>query len=443
MSNKNKVIWSEGLFLKPQHFQQHDRYLEAFVEGRCRGLHNHSWGLTEFVLDADQLSVGKIAIARAKGVFPDGTPFDMPDHDRPPPALDIDESVRDCRVHLALPVRHEGQAEVSGSDAEEGLTRYVAREVSASDVSDYGQGDADMRVGTLRTRLLLDTDQRDDYVCLGVVHVVEAKADRSVKIESSYVPPNLNVQTSPWLSGFVSELNGLLHHRGEALGGRITGAGQGGAAEVSDLLMLQAINRYEPVVAHLASLNGLHPEALFRELISIAGDLCTFDTARRPGAFPPYDHDELTRCFEPVMNSLRRVLGTVIEERAVSIPLDEPRYGIRVGLVNDRTLLESADFVLAVRSAMPSEELRSMFPPQTKIGSVEGIKQLVKSGVPGIPLQALPVAPRQLPFHADYVYFQLDRGSSFWADMATSGGIAIYVAGGFPDMDMQFWAVRR
>ena len=37
MSWKNKVVWSEGLFLRPQHFQQHDRYIEAFVEG-CRDL---------------------------------------------------------------------------------------------------------------------------------------------------------------------------------------------------------------------------------------------------------------------------------------------------------------------------------------------------------------------------------------------------------------------
>ena len=38
MSAYNKVVWSEGLFLQPQHFQQQDRYFERYVETRCQAL---------------------------------------------------------------------------------------------------------------------------------------------------------------------------------------------------------------------------------------------------------------------------------------------------------------------------------------------------------------------------------------------------------------------
>jgi type VI secretion system protein ImpJ len=51
MSWNNRVVWSEGTFLQPQHFQQHDRYLEAYVEGRARALQAHGWGFTELALD--------------------------------------------------------------------------------------------------------------------------------------------------------------------------------------------------------------------------------------------------------------------------------------------------------------------------------------------------------------------------------------------------------
>ena len=34
MSWYNKVIWSEGMFLRPAHFQQHNRYVENLVEMR-------------------------------------------------------------------------------------------------------------------------------------------------------------------------------------------------------------------------------------------------------------------------------------------------------------------------------------------------------------------------------------------------------------------------
>ena len=66
MSDRSKVIWSEGLFLRPQHFQQQERYLEAYVEGRTGSLRADGWGFDELELDRDVLSIGKLAIRRAR-----------------------------------------------------------------------------------------------------------------------------------------------------------------------------------------------------------------------------------------------------------------------------------------------------------------------------------------------------------------------------------------
>src|SRR5690606_38979788 len=206
MSWNNKVIWSEGLFLQPHHFQQHDRYVESYVDGRCRPLRGYGWGFTEIKLDAAQLAIGKVAIAAAKGVFPDGTPFNIPEDDRPPPPIDLDENSRECRVYLALPTRRFGERDIEGEDRHEGLARYVQRELEASDSASDAQSVASMRVGTLRTRLLLETDQRQEYACLGAAHVVEVKADRSVSLQSSFVPPVLDCRASSVLAGFVAEL---------------------------------------------------------------------------------------------------------------------------------------------------------------------------------------------------------------------------------------------
>lgn len=443
MSWKNKVVWSEGLFLQPQHFQQHDRYLESYVEGRCRGLRNHGWGLTELRLDAAQLAIGKVAVASAKGVFPDGTPFNIPDDDRPPAPLDLDESIRECRVYLALPVRRLGEREVDAGEQREGLARYVQREFETQDASSEAQSVALMRVGTLRSRLLLETDQREEYACLGAAHVVEVKADRSVSLQQAYVPPVLDCQASSVLTGFVNELHGLLHHRGEALAGRVSASGRGGAAEIAEFLLLQAVNRYEPLFAHLAALGGLHPEELYRVLLGVAGELATFTSAsKRAAEFPVYRHDDLKATFEPVMAALRESLGTVIEQTAVQIPLREPRYGIYAAPLADRSLLGTASFVLAVRADMPTEDLRRRFPAQTKIGSVEKIRDLVNAQLPGVVIRPAPVAPRQIPYHADFTYFELDRASEYWPSQQ-SGGFAIHVSGEFRGLDMQFWAIRR
>jgi type VI secretion system protein ImpJ len=254
----------------------------------------------------------------------------------------------------------------------------------------------------------------------------------------------LDCQVSPVLSGFLNELQGLLHHRGEALAGRVSASGRGGSAEIADFLLLQAVNHFEPVVAHLAKLRGLHPEELFRLLVGLAGQLSTFASAnKRTPEFPPYRHDELKNTFAPVERTLRECLGTVLEQTAIPIPLKEARYGIRAAPISDRNLLANATFVLAVRAELAGDKIRQRFPANSKIGSVEKIRELVMSQLPGIPLRALPVAPRQIPYDSGSVYFELDSSSNHWPDLQASGGFAIHVAGEFPGMEMDFWAIRR
>lgn len=442
MSWRNRVIWSEGLFLRPHHFQQTLRYLEGFVEGRCTPLRAHGWGLAELKIDHDMLRIGKLAISSARGVFPDGTPFNIPEDDPPPAALELDENTRDMQVFLSLPVRRQGMQEIGNGVDQEGLARYVRRELEIADVCTPGMASALMEVGTLRTKLLLQRDQRDEYACVGVAHVLEMQTDKSLQLRDDYIPTVASCQASPRLAGFITELQGLLHARGEALAGRVSDAGRG-AAEIADFLLLQAVNRYEPLIAHLNELDGLHPEELYRELVMMAGELATLTSqTRRTREFPAYQHHDLRATFEPVMAALRDSFSSVQRETATPLPLKERRFGIRVSQVPDKTLLKTAVFVLAVRADTPAEDLLKRFPATVKIGSVEKIRDLVNAALPGIALRPLAVAPRQIPYHAGFAYFELERGSPYWNDLETSGGFAIHIGAEFPGLQVQFWAIR-
>jgi predicted component of type VI protein secretion system len=75
MSWNNKVVWSEGLFLRPQHFQQSDRYFEKLVRSRVDALRPYAWGITDLTINRDLLGLGKIAVDEGRGIFEDGTPF--------------------------------------------------------------------------------------------------------------------------------------------------------------------------------------------------------------------------------------------------------------------------------------------------------------------------------------------------------------------------------
>jgi type VI secretion system protein ImpJ len=443
MSAHNRVIWSEGLFLQPQHFQQQDRFFERYVEARCHPLVPHSWGFTELEFERDLLSIGKVALRRAVGVFPDGTPFRMPDDDPLPKPIDVGPEARDQILYLAVPLRRAGELEADRDAGTDELVRHDVREVQARNATSNSGDPALLEVGALRTRLLLASEVTQAYACVPLAHVVECRADKQVVLDDNFMPTVLHVRAAPPLAAFTTELLGLLHQRGEALAGRVAATGRGAAAEFADFLMLQAINRYEPLVSHYADAGGLHPEQLFRLCVSAAGELSTFTaTSKRPPKIPAYRHDRLRESFEPVIAALQEILSKVLIQSAISIPIKPGKFGISVALVGDRSLYSTAVFILAARADLPSEELRRRFPAQLKIGPAERIGDLVRLGLPGVPVHAVPVAPRQIPFHAGFAYFELDQTADLWEQLKTSGGIAIHVAGEFPELALEFWAIR-
>ena len=286
MSLYSKVVSSEGLFLQPHHFQQQDRYFERYLEARCEALVPHSWGFAELELEHDFLSIGKLGVRRAVGVFPDGTPFRLPDDAPPPTPLEIGSEVRNQIVYLALPLRRAETLDVSRDAGASGLARHGVDEVEARNATSETGDPALIEVGTLQTRFLLESDVTQAYACVPVAHVVECQSDNHVKLDERFMPTVLQVRVAERLARFTTELLGLVRHRGEALAGRVAATGRGGAAEVADFLMLQALNRYEPLLAHLAGSGMIHPEELFRICASAAGELATFTApSKRP---PPH-----------------------------------------------------------------------------------------------------------------------------------------------------------
>ena len=442
MSLHSRVVWSEGLFLQPQHLQQQERQLEHLIAMPVAAQAPLTWGFAELEIDKSALPLGKLVLVKARGTLPDGTWFDIPRVDPPPTPLEIADA-KDELIALALPLaRPEGvDFDFNGDGAS--MARHAVEDFEVRDAVLPGERLARIQVGRLRLRLLPASRGTDGFVFLGVAEVLERRADGLVVLHSDYLPPALRIGAVAPLQAMVQEIQGLLHQRGDVLAQRLTHPGRGGVAEIAEVLNLQAINRHEPVFAHFASQPSLHPERLFQAMLSLAGDLATFDApARRVIEFGAYRQQDLRASFEPVLNELRRLLSLVLEQAVVPIELQVRSYGVRVAIVRDLNLLKSASFVIAAAAQMPMETLRSRFPAQVKVGPAERIRDLVNLQLPGIALNALPVAPRQIPFHAGFAYFELDRGGDLWRQLEKSGGLALHVTDDFPGLELECWAIK-
>jgi type VI secretion system protein ImpJ len=444
MTWTNKVIWTEGMFLQPQHLQQHDRFLAQQAQMRLAATVAYGWGFVSLTIDSAALRLGKIAITAAHGVMPDGLAFDVPGQDPAPAAFDVPPDARDEMVVLAITLPRAGVAETDAeSDTGSMPPRYRSAEVEVGDTNASGQRAAPIQVGRMNLRIVLARDAGEGVTTMGICKVVERQADNKVLLEANYIPPTLHCEGNELLASYLRELHGLLHQRGDALAARLAQPGRAGVGEIADFLMLELINRNEPVVAQFRQASLLHPKDFYYFLVRLLGELATFRETRRPGNLPAYVHDDPRLCVQPMMDEVRRSLSTVMEQTAIPIELQDRKYGVRVAMIPDVELQRSAQFVLAVASQLPGDALRARFPTQVKIGTVERIRDLVNLQLPGVTMRPLAVAPRQIPFHAGFNYFELEtRGNEMWKQLESSGGMAMHVAGDFPGLEIEFWAVR-
>jgi type VI secretion system protein ImpJ len=432
------------MFLLPHHFQQETRYLEHLVDMRARAVAPHGWGFIELVLDEALLSVGRLGLVRASGVLPDGTPFRIPQTDAAPVPLDVPADLQGETVYLCAPIAREGVNEVAfnGHDAGE-LHRYHAVDEELRDLTSATDEPEPVQTGALCLRLLPARELNDGYAALGIARVVERRSDHQLVLDRAYVAPQTRIDASGQLSAMASLLHGLVQQRAQLLASRMGQLGHG-VSELADFLMLQALNRAEPLFRQHALAPHAHPETLHRDCLQLAGDLATFvSESRHVAEYPLYRHDDMRASFAPLLDDLRRMLSVVLERNALQIELVDRTHGVRTAVVPDAELLRSASFVLAVNAQLPADQVRQRFPTQSKLGPVDRIRDLVNLQLPGIALRPLPVAPRQLPFHAGFHYFELDRGGELWKQLERNGSLALHVAGDFPGLELELWAIRQ
>src|SRR6185295_9894839 len=98
MKYLSRVVWSEGMYLGPHHFQTQSRYFEDSIRFAATSLWYEPWGLVGAQLDAEALKNGTVALVHARGIFSDGLAFHMPESDPLPEPRNITElfpAVRD------------------------------------------------------------------------------------------------------------------------------------------------------------------------------------------------------------------------------------------------------------------------------------------------------------------------------------------------------------
>ncbi|MET3109128.1 type VI secretion system protein ImpJ [Oxalobacteraceae bacterium GrIS 2.11] len=447
MTWTNKVTWSEGLFLRPQLFQQQERYLENFAHKRSAPLSPFFWGFGHFLIDSESLNLGKLVLSSASGIFQDGTPFEIPGDAPSPLPLTLSPEHLEQTLYLALPIRAPNSEETTFDAASKSMARFGVVDSELRDANSIGQGPKPVQLCRLRLSLLPKNEMTSGWIGLPVAKLATLRSDGGAELAGTLIPPVNCYGASERLIQWIAQIHGTAYQRAESLAQRLCGSAGSGAtqsAEVSDFLLLQILNRYEPLLAHLLKAKETNPEPVYSMLRSLNGELSTYirTEQRRPLKFPDYDHVCPYDVFKPLVEDTREMLNNVLVRSAQSLVLVEKGHGMYLASLDPAELQAFSSLVLAVCASVPAEQLAQTFVAHAKLAASDRLPGLVRMHLPGIALRVLPVPPRQIPFNSGFVYFQVDPQGTHWEHLCKHGGIGLHVATSFPGLRMELWGIR-
>lgn len=432
------------MFLGPQHFQQHDR----FILNSISGMHNvhgaFAYGFTECQIDQNALAEGKFSLLSARGVFSDGTPFSLPDDDDLPDPINVGEDTKNQVVSLALPFASHSSKDVAENKSADNFSRYLLEDQNLTDRHSLdASSEETVFTGSLWTRLVLEESGDSAFHTIPVARITEKREDDSVIIDKTFYPCAASLKASPPLLSQCREIHGILHQRARELAGKLGTPNASDTSQLVQLLLLQIINRAQPLFQHIAKAENDHPERFFRELVQLAGELSTITRADRVASeFPAYLHRDQYSSFVPVIASAKESLNWIPDSTTESIAVTHVKAGIYTATVHDRHLFDSARFILAVKAREAPEELQRRFPRQTIVSSKAKLRELVESQARGVEVSPMVTVPNSIPMYENHVYFELQRGDPLWKEIAVSGDIAMHIAGTYTDLSMQIWTIQ-
>ncbi|AOK51649.1 type VI secretion system baseplate subunit TssK [Burkholderia stagnalis] len=446
MSYSAKVLWGEGLFLRPQHFQRQDAYHEARLFESIQAIQPYNWGVRSARFDRDALGSNVLRLAELALVFPDGALYAAPQADDLPPPVALDtlpEGINEFVFYLALHPLRENGANYSDDPSAGFITRFVSEQTSVAD-NFTDAAEADVTFLKTQVKLIAHSEPRDQLLSVPLVRV-RRTATSGFEIDDSFVPPCLAIEASPILHQRLRQLVDALQAKVNALYGFHREPSKNiiefRSGDIASFWLLHTANAAFATLAHLHQHPALHPERLFQELLRLAGQLMTFSKGYTLADLPAYRHDDPGPGFARLDLILRELLDTVISTRYFAITLDEVRPSFHLGRLDSGKIDEKTAFYLAVSADMPSVELVDAVPARFKVGAPDDVDKLVLSAMPGVRLSYTPQVPPAIPVRPGACYFALDSRGALYERMLQAQSAMIYAPTGINDLKFELIAV--
>jgi type VI secretion system protein ImpJ len=440
----SKVLWSEGLFLRPQHLQCQDRHYEERLHAVARSVHPFPWGVRRVVAATLGAEADAVSLTSLDAVLPTGEHLQSPSPDNLPAPLSMNELTTKADtviVSVTLPpVCADG-----GNCAMEGEAhrRYAARNVPVSDL--FGSAaSATIHFAMYAPRLVFDDDPSDNSSKLALLRLRRGATGR-FEIDDTFIAPSISVGSSAPLVGRLSRLLGMLKSKASALMDehaeplRDTVAFRAG--DHASFWLLHTVSSAAAALGHIKSVPGVSPEALHCELLRLAGGLMAFSRGKTLADLPDYVHASPHEGFRTLFDMVTDLIDTVIPTRFIPITLEKLGNAYLSGRIDAEKIDASATLYLGVSSGAAGQDIATTVPARFKIGAPDDVEKAVSSAIPCVRAKHVTAPPSAIPVKPGHTYFVLDARGAPYERMLSGGSVRIFTPSGTDDLKLEMFAV--
>ena len=444
--NEQKILWGEGLFLRPQHFQLQDSHAEALARGAQLTANPHAWGIRDLDLDYESLKLGVLRFNRIDAVFANGDTIVAPDKDQLPPPIALQSTVGEegtTEFFLALPRHNPHGSNCTDNAAEPGLARYL---IVSRECNDQFTDAADASVSMLSkiVHIKSGNDVRDQFQTLPVTRVRRTSSN-SFEVDPAFLPPLVCLRSNQTLMSLLRRQIDAMLAKVEALYGFHREPAKNviefRSGDIASFWLLHTVSSACAALTHLFRTPETSPERLYLELVRLAGGLLTFAKTYSLNDLPAYDHLHPGPCFSRIDHIIRELLDTVISTRYFAIALTQPKPSFYAGRLDSERITADTAFYLSISAAHAQSEIIESVPLRLKVGAPDDVEKLVLSAMSGVRLTHAAQVPAAIPVRPGANYFSLDPHGPLYERMRKAQSVMIYAPESYRDLKIEMIAV--
>jgi type VI secretion system protein ImpJ len=297
-----------------------------------------------------------------------------------------------------------------------------------------------------------EIDQLGDYELIPLARL-ERDQD-TIRISEEFVPPCLSIGADQTLFKVIKEIRDQIGARSRQLESykrdRGLHAAEFGARDMVYMLALRSLNRYAPLLAHMAAAHHGHPWTVYGLLRQLIGELSTFsaevsytgENSEGRRMLPEYDHSHLGACFSAARTLVTRLLDQITAgpEYIIALLFDGTYFAAEM----PPAIFEGRNrYYLVVETETDPAQLLTAMDGIAKIGSRESLPILIARSLSGVGVQHLTQVPQELPRRAHAFYFQMDHHSDQWSQVQKSKNVALYWDAAPEDLKVELMVAGR